>query len=423
MTQAPARDAAWLTTQLTAMGVVVTELLASTESGLLPQKLTALLREFVGARITLLVAHHSGPDARDFLCVSPARHAPLLALRDLGGLCAYNLAMGLPPRVGDLPPNHPLREPLSLMGVNSLLCFPLLVEGSLTGNLLLLDLPEERRVDEAKATLAPLLPVMAMALKNAFSHAVIERQASALARQASDLERRVAERTAELERSNRDLEQFAFIASHDLQEPLRMVASYTQLLAERYGDRLDDKAKKYIDYAVDGATRMQRLIEDLLSWSRIGSRGKPLAPVDSDSVLRDAVANLASPIAASGAVVTHGELPIVRADASQLLLVFQNLVSNAIKFHGEALPEVRVEARVERGNTVFSVHDNGIGIEGRYLERIFEIFKRLHTQQEYPGTGIGLALCSRIVERHGGRIWCESVVGKGSTFFFTIPGL
>jgi signal transduction histidine kinase len=422
MTQAPSRDPDWLTAQLTATGLLISELLASTESGLLPQKLTALLREFIGARIVLLVARHSGPDARDILCVSPDRYASLLSPWDLGRLCAEGMAYGLPRRLRDLPQDHPLRGPMGLMGVSSLLCFPLRVEGALTGNLLLLDLSEERRADEAEATLAPLLPVMAMALKNAFAHAIIERQAAALARQASELERRVAERTAELERSNRDLEQFAFIASHDLQEPLRMVASYTQLLAERYRDRLDDKARKYIDYAVDGATRMQRLIEDLLSWSRVGSRGKPLQPVDSLSVLQDALANLASPIAESGAVVTHGELPMVRADASQLLLLFQNLVSNAIKFRGKATPQVRVEACAEGMDTVFSVRDNGIGIEGRQLERIFEIFKRLHTRQEYPGTGIGLALCRRIVERHGGRIWCESAVGEGSAFFFTIPG-
>ena len=422
MTRAPNRDPDWLIAQLTATGLLISELLASTESGLLPQKLTALLREFIGARIVLLVARHSGPDPRDILCVSPVRYAALLSSGDLGRLCAEGMAENLPRRLGDLPQDHPLHGPMSLMGVSSMLCFPLRVEGALTGSLLLLDLSEERRADEAEATLAPLLPVMAMALKNAFAHDVIERQAAALARQASELERRVAERTADLERSNRDLEQFAFIASHDLQEPLRMVASYTQLLAERFGDRLDDKARKYIDYAVDGATRMQRLIEDLLAWSRVGSRGKFLEPVDSLCLLQDALANLASPIAESGAVVTHGELPVVCADAPQLLLVFQNLISNAIKFRGKAPPEVRVDARVDGGDTVFTVRDNGIGIEGRYLDRIFEIFKRLHTRQEYPGTGIGLALCRRVVERHGGRIWCESAVGEGSAFSFTIPG-
>lgn len=277
-------------------------------------------------------------------------------------------------------------------------------------------------MDEAATTLAPLLPVLAMALRNAFSHGLIVRQAAALALQARELERRVAERTADLERSNRDLEQFAFIASHDLQEPLRMVSSYTQLLAERYGDRLDEKARKYIGYAVDGATRMQRLIEDLLAWSRIGSRGKPPESVDSGAVLLSVIANLAAPIAESGAVISHGELPVVRADASQLALVFQNLISNAIKFRGEAPPRVHVDARVEGGEMVFSVRDNGIGIEERYLGRILEIFQRLHTRREYPGTGIGLAIVRRIVERHGGNIWCESAVGQGSTFSFTIPG-
>ncbi|TRZ84422.1 PAS domain S-box protein [bacterium] len=225
----------------------------------------------------------------------------------------------------------------------------------------------------------------------------------------------------ELERSNTDLEQFASIASHDLQEPLRMVASYTQLLAERYEGQLDEKAGKYIAYAVEGAIRMQRLVNDLLTYSRVSTRGNPLETTDSHSILGQAISNLAAMIEESKAIVTNEELPMVRADASQLVQVFQNLLANAIKFRGENFPRVHVSARDEGREWVFSVRDNGIGIDRQYAERVFVIFQRLHTRQEYPGTGIGLAVCKRIVERHGGRIWFESEPGKGSTFFFTVP--
>ncbi|MGB9006431.1 MAG: ATP-binding protein, partial [Candidatus Aminicenantales bacterium] len=225
---------------------------------------------------------------------------------------------------------------------------------------------------------------------------------------------------ADLERSNKELEQFASVASHDLQEPLRMVASYTQLLAQRYENRLDDKAKKYIDYAVDGAVRMQRLINDLLTYSRIGTRGNPLEPTDAHSALGEAIKNLAATIEENRAIITNDELPTVRADASQLVQVFQNLIANAIKFRGKDIPRVHVSAQDHGREWVFSVRDNGIGIDPQYADRIFQIFQRLHTRQEYPGTGIGLAVCKRILERHGGRIWFESEPGKGSTFFFAI---
>ena len=226
---------------------------------------------------------------------------------------------------------------------------------------------------------------------------------------------------AELERSNKDLEQFASIASHDLQEPLRMVASYTQLLAERYEGQLDEKAKKYIAYVVEGAVRMQRLVNDLLAYSRVGTRGNPIEPTDAGRVLGQAIGDLATAIEESRAIVTNEDLPMVRADASQLVQVFQNLLANAIKFRGEDFPRVHVSARDEGCEWVFSVRDNGIGIDRQYAERIFVIFQRLHTRQEYPGTGIGLAVCKRIVERHGGKIWVESEPGKGSTFSFTVP--
>ena len=236
-------------------------------------------------------------------------------------------------------------------------------------------------------------------------------------RRAEEVKERIA---AELKRSNRELEQFAYVASHDLQEPLRMVSSYVQLLAQRYETALDDKARKYIGYAVDGAIRMQQLIEDLLLYSRAGADSS-LESVGSAAPLTAAVQNLASAIEEAGAVITHGDLPVVRADASQLAQVFQNLLSNAVKFHGEAPPCVHVSAREEEREWVFSVEDNGIGIDPQYADRVFVIFQRLHTRQEYAGTGIGLAVCQRIIERHGGRIWFESEPGKGSVFYFTLP--
>jgi PAS domain S-box-containing protein len=230
----------------------------------------------------------------------------------------------------------------------------------------------------------------------------------------------------ELERSNRDLEQFAYIASHDLQEPLRMVASYTQLLADRYGEKLDQDAREFIGYAVDGATRMKRLIEDLLAYSRVTTKARPAAIVDTSNAFSLALRNLQAVILEADAEVTCGDLPPVQlADAGQITQLFQNLVGNAIKFRTPGLPpRVHIDASRDPqnpGEWLFRVTDNGIGIAPKFFDRVFMIFQRLHTRQEYPGTGIGLALCQRIVERHGGRIWIESELGKGSTFLFTLP--
>jgi len=228
-------------------------------------------------------------------------------------------------------------------------------------------------------------------------------------------------RAEELARSNAELEQFAYIASHDLQEPLRMVSSYTQLLARRYKGKLDEDADEFISYAVDGATRMQTLINDLLSYSRVGTRGKKLAPTDLRAVFEAACNNLRVAIEESGATVVAGALPAVMGDDTQLVQLLQNLIGNSIKFRSVRPPEVRVEAGRRGREWVVSVRDNGVGFERQYADRIFVIFQRLHTRGEYAGTGIGLAVCKKIVERHGGRIWAESEPGEGSTFYFTLP--
>jgi PAS domain S-box-containing protein len=234
---------------------------------------------------------------------------------------------------------------------------------------------------------------------------------------------RLAQQAEELARSNAELQQFAYVASHDLQEPLRMVASYTQLLGRRYKGRLDADADDFIAYAVDGATRMQQLINDLLAYSRVGTHGQELVPTDCTDVFERVVADLGAAIAESGAVVTRDALPSVLGDPRQLGQLFQNLIANAIKFHGDEPARVHVTAEREGAMWRFAVRDEGIGIAPEYVDRIFVIFQRLHTQAEYPGTGIGLAICKRIAERHGGRIWVESQPGRGTTFYFTLPAL
>jgi PAS domain S-box-containing protein len=225
----------------------------------------------------------------------------------------------------------------------------------------------------------------------------------------------------ELKRSNTELEQFAYVASHDLQEPLRMVASYTQLLAKRYHGKLDAEADEFIAYAVDGANRMQALLNGLLDYSRLGTRGKPFKWTFCEAVFDQAVANMKVAIEHSRVLVSHDPLPTVMADEGQLVQLFQNLIGNAIKFCSRKRPRIRISAVKKNKDWVFSVRDNGIGIDPQYAERIFVIFQRLHTKEEYDGTGIGLAICKKIVERHGGRIWVESQLGEGSTFYFTIP--
>ncbi|MBM4279047.1 MAG: hypothetical protein FJ130_14395 [Deltaproteobacteria bacterium] len=263
-------------------------------------------------------------------------------------------------------------------------------------------------------------------------------QAKGAAEKARDeLEQRVKERTLELVitneqlhqktedliRSNKELEQFAYVASHDLQEPLRMVTSYVQLLAQRYKDKLDQDGNEFIDFAADGATRMYQLINDLLAYSRVGTRGHTFEPINCETILQEALDNLKVTLEESGAVVTHDSLPTVMADSLQLGQLFQNLIGNAIKFRGDERPRIHISASRNDSGWTFSVRDNGIGIAPEFTERIFIIFQRLHGPQQYPGTGIGLAVCKKIVERHGGRIWVESEPGKGAAFYFTLPNV
>jgi PAS domain S-box-containing protein len=232
----------------------------------------------------------------------------------------------------------------------------------------------------------------------------------------------LARHSDELARSNTALEQLSYVASHDLQEPLRMVASYVQLLERRYKGKLDADADEFIGYAVDGAKRMQELINDLLEYSRVGTKGKPFAPVPLEAVLTRALRNLEIAMEDAHAAVTHDALPEVCGDEGQLVQLFQNLIGNAVKFRGDRPPRIHVSAsRDDDCNWAISISDNGIGIDPQYVDRIFTMFQRLHSRSEYEGTGIGLAICRRIVERHGGRIWVESQHGAGSTFTFTLP--
>ena len=224
----------------------------------------------------------------------------------------------------------------------------------------------------------------------------------------------------ELKRSNEELEQFAYILSHDLQEPLRMITSYLQLLQKKYQGHIDDKAEKYIHFAVDGASRMQNLINDLLEYSRVGAGSNEPESIDCEFILNKVLSDLKMVIE-NNATISHDHLPEVMGDSIQIGQVFQNLIINGMKYHGEETPKIHIAAEKKASEWVFSVQDNGIGIDPQYFERIFEIFKRLHTREQFSGTGIGLAIRKKIVERHGGRIWVESELGKGSTFYFTLP--
>ena len=302
--------------------------------------------------------------------------------------------------------------------IRALAGVPLWSGSRVTGVLALsYDDPDRRFGEQEMGVLVRFADLASVALDNAWLHDSARREISSRER----TERELAALIDELRRSNAELEQFAYVASHDLQEPLRMVSSYTQLLARRYQGRLDEDADEFIGFAVDGANRMQRLINDLLQYSRVGTRGRDLAPTETGAILDAACANLRVLLEESDAKVTSDELPIVMGDPVQLAQLFQNLIGNAVKFNKEGEPpRIHVGAERRDGDWLFSVRDNGIGIEPEYRERIFVIFQRLHARTEYSGTGIGLAVCKKIVERHGGRIWVDSVPGEGSTFYFTL---
>lgn len=275
---------------------------------------------------------------------------------------------------------------------------------------------------ERPVSSAVLATVLRMSLKMRQRQYDIRNLLAELRRANRTLEKRVRRRTAELEQSNKNLEQFAYAASHDLREPLRVVASYLDLLRKRYTDRLDDKANTYISFTVEAAERMQKLIDGLLDYSRLSTMPADQTEVDMNAVFSEAVANLAMHIRDQGAAVTSEPLPVISGAHTQLVQLLQNLICNAVKFARPGIvPEVRVSAVRQKQEWLFSVRDNGIGIQPQFHERIFQIFQRLHTRNEYPGTGIGLALCKFIVERHQGRLWLESSPGEGTTFFFTFP--
>lgn len=236
-----------------------------------------------------------------------------------------------------------------------------------------------------------------------------------------EIEEALRERTRSLEVSNQDLAQFAYAASHDLQEPLRMITSYLQLVANRYKDQLDDEAQEFIGYAVDGAVRMRQLITDLLAYSRVGQKNQGFGQVSLAKILEQVFFNLEVQIQEANVVITHDPLPIITADKTQMLQLLQNLISNAIKFRRQESPKIHLSARQEATNWIIQISDNGIGMEPRLTKKIFTIFQRLHTREEYPGTGIGLAICKKIVQNHRGEIWADSAPGIGSTFSFSIP--
>jgi light-regulated signal transduction histidine kinase (bacteriophytochrome) len=235
------------------------------------------------------------------------------------------------------------------------------------------------------------------------------------------IEKELEEKAEDLVRSNRELQQFAYVASHDLKEPLRMVTTYVQMLDRRYGNTLDGDAKEYIKFAVEGSKRMYALVEDLLTYSRVETSVVPFEPVSMDQVMITALKDMGETIEKSGATVTATDLPEVHADLQQMVQLMENLIGNAIKFRREDSPQVRISARLEGHEWIFSVKDNGIGIGKEYQDKVFQMFQRLHTKEAYPGTGIGLAICKKVVERHGGRIWYESEQGVGTTFFFSLP--
>ena len=304
----------------------------------------------------------------------------------------------------------PWREQAMRRGYASSIALPLMSDGKAFGAISIYSRDPDPFSDDEVRLLMELADDLAYgvaAIRLRLAHARSE-----------ELVRQTAE---ELARSNRDLEQFASVASHDLQEPLRTVGGFVQLLAKRYRGQLDAEADTFIEFIVSGVDRMQALIRDLLAYSRVGTRRGAMAPTDLGATLQTVLADLGANVEESAAEITHGPLPTVRADASQMAQLFQNLISNALKFRGKAPLKIHVEAVRRDDGWLFSVRDNGIGIAPEACDRIFQIFERLHSRDQYAGTGIGLAICKRIVDRHGGRIWVESQPDAGATFYFTLP--
>jgi len=254
-----------------------------------------------------------------------------------------------------------------------------------------------------------------------FSLIIVGIVVSLLSEQISKRELELNDIIEDLKRSNEDLQQFAYVASHDLQEPLRAIISFSQLLEDKYQDNLNKDGKDYIDFITDGAKKMNILIKDLLAYSRITTHAKPPVWIDLESILKDALFNLQESIKQSGAIITYDKLPTLKVDKTQFLQLFQNFISNGIKFRRKEAPRIHISAIEIDYEWLFSIKDNGIGIESKYFDRIYNIFYRLHTKEEYPGTGIGLPICKKIIQRYGGKIWVESELGKGSIFYFTIP--
>ncbi len=316
----------------------------------------------------------------------------------------------------DLPSNDLMH--MLEYGAKTVMYIPLRYQGRFNGYV---ELWESRRVREFSTREINLVQSIAQQAANAIENANLYQKAQQEIKKRERLQAQLERYTHELERSNQDLQQFAYITSHDLQEPLRMITSYLQILERRYKGALDSDAEDFIYYAVDGARRMQELINGLLLFSRVKTQASELQITDSQEVMEQAKHNLQLVIDESSAQIYYEELPQIMADRTQLMQLFQNLISNAIKYNDSDPPVIHIHTKHQNEEWLFSFSDNGIGFDQDQSERIFKIFQRLHSRDEYPGTGIGLAVCKRIVERHHGRIWVDSQKGRGSTFYFTIP--
>jgi light-regulated signal transduction histidine kinase (bacteriophytochrome) len=363
----------------------------------------------------LVLAAHSG--------ISQNFVETLLNERTPGGKSDQVFESGEPLIIND-PETSPLKEQTRREGIRCFAWVPLKVRGRAVGIVNVSTVSPTPFQPREVELLQAIGNVIGVALENANLFEETERSNREIKLAKEKLEMvnsALTVQAAELARSNTELQHFAYVASHDLQEPLRMVASYMQLLARRYKGKLDSDADEFIGFAVDGATRMQTLITALLTYSRVGTQAKAFEPIDCDAVLDTILGGLKTAIEDSGAVITRDPLPTVMGDGTQLGQLFQNLIGNGVKFRGAVAPQIHVSSRRNGKGWIFSVRDHGIGIDSRYTERIFVMFQRLHAKGEYPGTGIGLAICKKIVERHGGEIWVESRPGDGSTFYFTIP--